>query len=108
MEGVMMRNGEKYAVAVRTVDKKIAVETKTHHAFIRNPKLQQFPIIRGIINFVDSLVLGMSSLMFSAEFFAEETPQELEERLARERVKNRKKAEKLRASGKEKDFNALQ
>lgn len=103
MEGVMMRNGEKYAVAVRTVDKKIAVETKTHKAFIRDPKLQQLPIIRGIINFVDSLVLGMSSLMFSAEFFAEETPQELEERLKKEKAKNQKKAERLRALGKEKE-----
>ena len=100
MEGVMMRNGENYAVAVRTVDKKIAVEIKTHHAFIRNKTVQQLPIIRGIINFVDSLVLGMSSLMFSAEFFAEETPAELEERLEKEQAKVTKKAEKLRSLGK--------
>ncbi len=107
MEGVMMRNGEKYAVAVRTVDKKIAVETKTHHAFIRNRKIQQLPIIRGMISFVDSLVLGMSSLMFSAEFFAEETPQELEERLEKEGAKAKKKAEKLIASGKKQEADAL-
>ena len=100
MEGVMMRNGENYAVAVRTGDNRIVVEKKTHHPFIRNKEVQKLPIIRGMINFVDSLVLGMSSLMFSAEFFAEESPEELEERLAGEQKKVQKKAEKLRREGK--------
>lgn len=99
MEGVMMRNGEHYAVAVRTVDKKIAVRTKTHRALVKSKKLQQLPILRGVISFVDSMVLGMSSLMFSAEFFAEETPQELEERLAKERARAEKKAGRRRAAG---------
>ena len=101
MEGVMMRNGEHYAVAVRTVDGKIAVEKKEHHALIRNEKIQNLPIIRGIVNFVDSLVLGMSSLMLSAEFFAEESVEETKERLAEEEKKTNKKAEKLRAAGKD-------
>ena len=107
MEGVMMRNGENYAVAVRTADKRIVVEKKTHHPFIKSEKVQKLPIIRGVINFVDSLVLGMSSLMFSAEFFAEESPQELEDRLEEEKKKTLKKAEKLRKNGKEEQADAL-
>ncbi len=107
MEGVMMRNGGKYAVAVRTVDGGIAVVKKTHTPLIKNEKIQRLPIIRGIISFVDSLVLGMSSLMLSAEFFAEESVEETKERLKEEKRKTEKKAEKLRASGKEKEAKEL-
>lgn len=98
MEGVMMRNGEKYAVAVRTADGNIVVRQKTYKSLIP-AKVQKMPIIRGAFNFVDSLVLGMSSLMFSAEFFAEESPEELEERLQEEKKKAEKKADRLRRSG---------
>lgn len=107
MEGVMMRNGTNYAVAVRTVDGKIAVEKKEYHPIIKNENVQKIPIIRGIINFVDSLVLGMSSLMLSAEFFAEESVEETKERLAEEEKKTRKKADKLRAAGKEAQADKL-
>lgn len=107
MEGVMMRNGGKYAVAVRTVDGGIAVVRKTHTPLIKNEKVQRLPIIRGIISFVDSLVLGMSSLMLSAEFFAEESVEETKERLKEEKKKTEKKAERLRASGKEKEAKEL-
>ena len=107
MEGVMMRNGGKYAVAVRTVDGGIAVVRKTHAPLIKNEKIQRLPIIRGIISFVDSLVLGMSSLMLSAEFFAEESVEEAKERLKEEKKKTEKKAERLRASGKEKEAQEL-
>ena len=91
MEGVMMRNGEKYAVAVRTADKKIAVQQDVYYGLTKNKKIQALPIVRGVFNFVDSLVLGMKSLMMSADYFAEETPEELEERLAGERKKAEKK-----------------
>ena len=100
MEGVMMRNGEKYAVAVRTVDKEIVVKTDEYHSLIKNKKILALPIVRGVFSFVDSLVLGMKTLMFSADFFAEETPEELEERLAGEQKKAEKKAEKLKRAGK--------
>ena len=107
MEGVMMRNGGKYAVAVRTVDGEIAVKTFDCRPLIKNEKIQKLPLIRGVINFVDSLVLGMTSLMYSAEFFAEETPQELEERLQDEMKKARRKADRLRGQGKEDEAQAV-
>lgn len=100
MEGVMMRNGENYAVAVRTADQEIVVKKDQYHSFVKNKKILSLPIIRGVFNFVDSLVLGMKTLMFSADFFAEETAEELEERLAKEEKKAKKKAEKLSAQGK--------
>ncbi len=107
MEGVMMRNGEKWAVAVRTADHQITVKTGVYHGVIRNKTLQKLPIIRGVCSFVDSMYLGMKSLMFSADLFAEESEKELEERLQDEKKKAEKKASKLRASGRTSEADAL-
>ena len=70
IEGVMMKNGNKYAVAVRKPNKEIEVETKTLVA--KNNKILGLPIIRGVVAFVDSLSLGMKTLSFSASFYEEE------------------------------------
>lgn len=78
MEGIMMKNGEQYAVAVRKPDKEIEVKVEECHSFIKNKKLLTLPLVRGVFNFVDSLVLGMKSLMFSAEFFMEDEEEEKE------------------------------
>ncbi len=107
MEGVMMRNGDRYAVAVRTVDKEIVVKTEEYHALIPAKKVAHIPILRGVASFIDSLVLGMKTLMYSADFFAEETGEELEERLAGEKKKAEKKAARLRSAGKQAEAEAL-
>ena len=70
IEGVMMKNGNKYAVAVRKPNKEIVVETNTLSTK-KNPVLN-LPIIRGVVAFVDSLSLGMKTLSFSASFYEEE------------------------------------
>ncbi len=101
MEGVMMRNGEKWAVAVRTADQKITVKTGLYNGVIKNKSVNKIPILRGVCSFIDSLYLGMKSLMFSADLFAEESEKELEERLAEEQKKAEKKAAKLRKASKE-------
>ena len=67
IEGVMMRGPHKTAMAVRKPDNEIICEvndngTKKHNSFLR------LPIIRGCVNFVESLIVGMKALMFSAEF----------------------------------------
>lgn len=72
MEGVMMRKDDRYAVAVRKPDQTIAVEVKEYHSFCKIEALRKIPVLRGIINFVDSLVLGMGTLAYSASFFEEE------------------------------------
>ncbi len=80
MEGVMMRKDDLYAVAVRKPDQTIAVEKKEYHSFCKNEALRKVPIIRGIINFVDSLILGMGTLTYSASFFEEEETDEKKEK----------------------------
>jgi uncharacterized protein YqhQ len=72
MEGVMMKNNDKYAVAVRKPDKEIDVSiTKFVPAGEKN-KIFKLPLIRGVINFVESMVIGTKTLMHSAEFFEDE------------------------------------
>lgn len=71
LEGIMMKNGDRYAVAVRKPDKEIEVSVQDYKSIV--PKaIRKIPFIRGIFNFIDSLILGMKTLMFSAEFFEEE------------------------------------
>ena len=72
MEGVMMRNGDKYAVAVRRPDKEIEIKVDEYKGVIKNKKIKSLPIVRGVFSFIDSLVLGMKTLMYSADFFMEE------------------------------------
>lgn len=72
MEGVMMKNQDKYAVAVRKPDKEIIVEVSEYPGIIKNKKIRNMPILRGVFSFIESLVLGMKTLTFSASFFEEE------------------------------------
>lgn len=76
LEGIMMKNKEQYAVAVRKPDGEIEVEVEHYHGILHGSKLMEIPFIRGIFQFVDSLVLGMRSLNFSASFFEEEDAKE--------------------------------
>lgn len=68
IEGVMMRGPEKIATAVRKPDGEIEMEEKPIGKVRRN-KILKLPIIRGCINFFDSMILGIQSLMYSAKFF---------------------------------------
>lgn len=72
MEGVMMKNQDTYAVAVRKPDHEIIVEKKDYVGICKNAFLKNLIFIRGIFNFIDSMVLGMSCLAFSASFYEEE------------------------------------
>lgn len=72
MEGVMMKNQDKYAVAVRKPDQEIIVETSVYEGVIKNKKIRNIPILRGVFSFIESLVLGMKTLTFSASFFEDE------------------------------------
>ena len=72
MEGIMMKNKDEYAVAVRKSDGDIVVKKDTCHSIVKNHMaLTKIPFIRGIFNFIDSMVLGMKTLMYSASFFEE-------------------------------------
>lgn len=69
IEGVMMRGPKEYAVAVRKADGEITVEKHEVSSIIKKHKFLKLYIIRGIVSFFESLVVGMKALMFSAEFF---------------------------------------
>lgn len=80
MEGIMMRNGGKYAVAVRKPDKEIDIQVFDYEGPIKNKKLKNIPILRGVLNFVDSLYLGMKTLFHSASFFEDEEEEQMDEK----------------------------
>lgn len=75
MEGVMMKNQEKYAVAVRKPDGEIALEVSEYKGIIKNKKIRNMPVLRGVFSFIESLYLGVATLTFSASFFEEEEPE---------------------------------
>lgn len=72
IEGVMMKHKDTYAVAVRKPDHDIVVEKKTYQGICKNEMLKNLVFVRGIISFVESMVLGLSTLTFSASFFEED------------------------------------
>ena len=92
MEGVMMKNQEKYAVAVRKPDQEIVVETSTYEGLIKNKKIRNMPPLRGVFSFIESLVLGMKTLTFSASFFEEEEDEKSGSRKAEKRAGAKKPA----------------
>lgn len=72
IEGVMMKNGDEYATAVRKPDGTIEVKTDQYVGMGGRVKLFSLPLIRGVFSFVDSMVLGMRALTFSASFFEDD------------------------------------
>lgn len=76
LEGVMMKNSEKYAVAVRKPDGEIEVDIDNFQGTLHGKKFKEFPFIRGVFNFVDSMRLGSKALNYSADFYEEEEAKE--------------------------------
>ena len=86
LEGVMMKNQDLYAVAVRKPDGEIEIDTQEYHGVLHGSKIKKIPFVRGVFNFLDSLILGMRTLTYSAEFYedeeAKETAGQLKEKTA--------------------------
>ena len=76
LEGVMMKNKEFYAVAVRKPDGEIDVETAEYHGVLHGSKLREIPFVRGVFSFIDSLILGIRTLDHSASFYEDENAEE--------------------------------
>lgn len=72
MEGVMMKNENRYAVAVRKPDGTIETKVEEYRGPGEKSIWRKIPIVRGVISFVESLYLGMHTLMYSASFFEDE------------------------------------
>ncbi len=98
MEGVMMKNQNQYAVAVRKPDHKIEVKISQHKMSKPWEVMRKIPVLRGVVSFVDSLYLGMSTLMYSASFFEDEDEEnekkQKRENLSEEQIKALDKKEK--------------
>jgi len=73
IEGVMMKNRNQYAVAVRKPDGEITVDVQKIEK--KRKGILKAPIIRGVVAFVDSMVIGIKTLSYSATFFEEEEPE---------------------------------
>ena len=74
LEGVMMKNKDKSAVAVRKPNGQIKVKEMEYAAIAEKSKLFQLPFIRGFFNFLDSLIFGTKCLNYSSSFYEEEEP----------------------------------
>lgn len=94
LEGIMMRHGDDYAVAVRKPDGEIFVQKEEYHSVIKWKALTKIPFIRGVLNFIDSMVLGIKTLMFSAEFYEDEEEVKSEKELTEEEIAKKEKQEK--------------
>lgn len=93
MEGVMMKNGKDYAVAVRLSDGTIHIDKKQMKT--DGTKVNRIPIVRGIYAFGSSLVIGLSTLMDSASYFEEEDEKKKE---MDEKTKKRKERAEMAAT----------
>ena len=71
MEGIMMKNGDAYALAVRLPNGQIKVEPGEYKGFVKGKKILELPFIRGVFNFIDSMVLGIKTLTRSADLALE-------------------------------------
>ena len=72
MEGIMMRHKDKYAIAVRCPDKEIELKVEDYKCTFGKAGFLKWPIIRGVVSFVDGLVVGTKCLMYSAEIAGDE------------------------------------
>ena len=91
LEGVMMKNGDTYAVAVRKPDHTIEVKKETKKGWAAKHAWTQIPFVRGIFNFIDSMVLGIETLNWSASFYEEEGEKEQPEMTEEQRAAYEKK-----------------
>ena len=99
MEGIMMRRGDKYSIAVRRPDQEIELKVEDYKCIFGKSSILKKPIIRGVVSFVDSLVTGTKCLMYSAEIAGDEEDEEEAKKYAaltsEEREKKKKKEDFL-------------
>ena len=76
LEGIMMKNKDKYSVAVRKANGEIEVDIDEYTGVTKGAFIKNVPFLRGVFNFIDSLSLGIKCLNYSASFYEEEAEQE--------------------------------
>ena len=93
LEGIMMKNGPKYAVAVRKPDGEIGIKVEEYKSMVKWEKLTKIPFVRGVFNFIDSMALGMKTLTYSASFWEDEDAEAIV--LTEEEMKKKEKQEDI-------------
>ena len=76
IEGVMMRHDEDVAVAVLRPDGEIEVGKSKYRNLTKKATAFGWPIIRGVVSFISSLILGIKTLTFSASFYEDDIEKE--------------------------------
>lgn len=94
IEGVMMKNKDRYAVAVRKPDNEIEVVVKECGSPAEKHRFLGWPVIRGVVNFIDSLVVGMSTLSYSASFYEDDESDDDAETKEKKKQKTREQEAK--------------
>lgn len=96
MEGIMMRHKDKYSIAVRRPDGGIELKVEDYRCTFGSAAFLRKPLIRGVVSFVDGLVIGTKCLMYSAEIAGDEEDE-------KETAKNASLTEEERQAKKEKE-----
>ena len=94
MEGIMMRHGDVYSIGVRKPNGEIEVKVEDYRSVFGKHKWMKWPLLRGVVSFVDSLVIGTKCLMYSASFYEEEE-EETDQELAAKDEKKQQRMESL-------------
>lgn len=89
LEGIMMKNKEEYAVAVRLPDGKIEVMRQECKGVFGDSVVKKIPFVRGVFNFIESLVLGMQTLTYSASFYEEEEQETVSDKMMKKMFKDK-------------------
>jgi len=87
IEGIMMRHENLYSVAVRKPDSEIELKVEPYKSIVKNDTLKKIPIVRGVFNFIESMVVGTKCLMYSSSFYEieEEAPKSEADRQKQEK-----------------------
>lgn len=72
IEGILMRGPQKQAIVIRNQDGELVEKVEELKLIRDRHPVLGWPLIRGLVNFLDSLVKGVQALMYSADFYPEE------------------------------------
>ncbi len=107
LEGIMMKGPESYALAVRKPDKEIDVQVTKYKSMGERHKALNIPVIRGIVSFIESLYIGIGTLMKSSEYFEEEEEDKKTQQKESEQNKPDQKKQEQNKSGSDKGYMIL-
>ena len=89
IEGVMTKGTDSYSVAIRKPDKKIEVKLQKYQSFGDKHAWAKIPFIRGVVNFAESMAVGMKTLSYSSSFYEEEEEETKADKLIKEVFKEK-------------------